>query len=100
MAKRLAVVLALLGLSAPALAADRAPAKAQPKAAPAALSDQQLDQIAAGWAVNVNVSPVVVTQTALALNQQFAFLNNGRVTQNAAAAAVNLASIDYRVTQR
>lgn len=113
MTKHLAVV-AVLGLSAPAFAADQA----------VAMSDAQLDQVAAGTGslapvtttnLNINASPIIVTQTAVALNTQ---TQNAGVTANGkaykgkgnayglakqsqvgVAAASNTAKINYHVVQ-
>ncbi len=109
MVKRIAVIVAVLGFAAPALAAQKAPV---------ALSDSQLDGVAAagesGGNLNLNLSPITVNQTAVALNQQYASANAasaaaacshgrglalGRVQQSATAAAVNYAFVNYHVNQ-
>jgi hypothetical protein len=106
MMKHLAV-LAVLALGAPALAAE-----------PVALSDTDLDRVAAGTgslaptttAINVNASPIIVTQTAVALNlqsQNLAVKSNGHgkgkawglAKQSGFAAASNTAKINYHVVQ-
>jgi hypothetical protein len=102
--KLMAAVLAV-GLAVPALAAEKTTA--------VALSDSQLDQVAAGCetptttpttttpaaspTTNVNVSPIVVNQTAVAFSQQYGWAKHGKVNQNASNAAVNYAFINYHV---
>jgi hypothetical protein len=101
--KRLAVILAVLGFAAPAFAA-----------APAELNDSQLDQVAAGGGslalpatnINVNASPIIVTQTAVALNFQNQTGNfhgkgkaKGLQKQHGFAVASNVAKINYHVVQ-
>lgn len=104
MKMRLAVVLAVVGFAAPALAST-----------PVALSDAELDSVAAGTGslvpttnINVNASPITVTQTAVALNFQNAALtasNKGKghayglLKQSGFAAASNYAKINYHVVQ-
>ncbi len=104
---RLTVILTLLGLAAPALAADRAAAR------PAVMSDAQLVQVTAGCGgaslvpsvnTNVNVSPIIVNQTAVAFSQQQAAnaVSShgrghawGRVDQQASNVAMNYLNINY-----
>lgn len=112
---KLLALAAVLGLAAPALAADQ----------PVAMSDAQLDQVAAGTGslapvtttnLNINASPIIVTQTAVALNTQtqnasLASNGNGKCkgkgnawglakqSQVGVAAASNTAKINYHVVQ-
>lgn len=110
---RLAMVLTVLGLAAPAFASEKAPTQA------AVLSDAQLDQVAAGCdstgtptgvstlpatTTNINVSPIVVNQTAVAITQQNAKQNVasqgkgkalGLLKQNASTVAMNYLNINY-----
>ena len=110
--KRLAVVLTILGVAAPALAAEQ-------HAQAAALSDAQLDQVAAGCdthgmptgattlpTVNTNLvfSPIIVNQTAVAVTTQTANQNvtagkhgnaYGLLKQNANTVAMNYLNINY-----
>jgi hypothetical protein len=119
--KRLIVMLSMLGLAAPALADEMTQT-----AHASALTDGELDQVTAGHGnkhqrhegkhgnhhgagvqgaasrfappdVNINVSPIIVNQTAVALNTQTATGNKGGVKQDATALAANTAVIDYRV---
>ncbi len=107
MTKHLAV-LAALAFAAPALAGEAVP-----------LSDTELDRVAAGTgslapttttAINVNASPIILTQTAVALNlqsQELAVKSNGHgkgnawglAKQSGFAAAANTAKINYHVVQ-
>ncbi len=105
MTKYLAV-LAALAFAAPALAAEAVP-----------LSDTELDRVAAGTgslapttttAINVNASPIILTQTAVALNlqsQELAVKSHGKgkawglAKQSGFAAAANTAKINYHVVQ-
>jgi TRAP-type uncharacterized transport system substrate-binding protein len=108
---RLAMVLTALGLAAPALAANGSTAQA------AVLDDAQLDQVAAGCDstgtptgvstlpalnTNVNFSPIIVNQTAVAITQQNANQNVtgkgkafGLLKQNATTVAMNYLNINY-----
>ena len=111
--KRLAVVLTILGLAAPALAAEQ-------RAQAAAMSDAQLDEVAAGCdthgtptgattlpSINTNLvfSPIVVNQTAVAVTTQTANQNVsaagkhgnafGVLKQNANTVAMNYLNINY-----
>jgi hypothetical protein len=93
--KRLAVVIAALALAGPAAA----------ESAAVALDDRQLDQVAAGCAdggtiatpaTHLNVSPIVVNQTAIAINAQKAKAGKkGKVHQNGTALALNTVHINY-----
>jgi hypothetical protein len=101
--KRLALVIATLALAGPA-AAD---------SAAVALDDRQLDGVAAGCGghgtptgtstgaspitnTNINVSPIIVNQTALAFNNQQAKAGkHGKVHQNGTAVAFNTVKINY-----
>jgi hypothetical protein len=109
--KRLAVVVTMLGLAAPALAAET-------KAQATVMSDSQLDAVTAGCETpattgavpaintNVNFSPIIVNQTAVALTQQTGNVNvankgkgkgnaKGVLKQNANTFAVNSVNINY-----
>jgi hypothetical protein len=102
---KLLAAMAVLGLAAPAFAVEKTTA--------VALDDTQLDQVAAGCDTgttggaltpvtntNINVSPIVVNQTAVALSMQNANVHGkgkGLVKQNASNAAVNYAFINYHV---
>jgi hypothetical protein len=108
---RTVAVLTVLGFAAPALADVRA-------TTPAQLSDSELDQVTAGGdtsampttTTNINISPIVVTQTAVALSYQSAWTHPGKgkakgkgkalglVKQNATTTAFNYAVINYNVT--
>ncbi len=107
---RLAMVLTVLGLAAPALA-DEAATQA------AVLTDAQLDQVAGGCdstgaptgvstvpTTNVNISPIVVNQTAVAITQQDAKQSVagkgkgkalGVLKQSASTVAMNYLNINY-----
>lgn len=95
-------VIAALALAGPAAA----------ESAAVALDDRQLDQVAAGClepgttagsptvTTQVNVSPIVVNQTAIAFNAQNAKVHgkkNGKVFQSGTAVAFNTAHINYHV---
>lgn len=108
--KKILMALAVLGFASPAFA-DEQRASAQA----AVLDDAALDQVAAGCdthgtsvapVTNVNISPIVVNQTAVAFNQQQATNNvkgkgkgkaKGQVKQSATAVAMNVANINYTV---
>jgi hypothetical protein len=99
--RRLAGVIAALALAGPAAAESTA----------VALDDRQLDQVAAGClesgttagsptiTTQVNVSPIIVNQTAIAINTQKANAGKklGKVFQSGTAVAFNTANINYRV---
>ncbi|HEX9306497.1 MAG TPA: hypothetical protein VF894_03325 [Anaeromyxobacter sp.] len=104
MTKRFALV-AALAFAAPALAAT-----------PKVMDDARLDSVAAGTgslapvttAINVNASPITLTQTAVALSFQTADLNVsskghghawGLLKQQGFAVASNSAKINYHVVQ-
>jgi hypothetical protein len=108
---KLAVTLAILGLAAPALAVEP-----QVQTQAAVLTDSQLDQVTAGCATagtptalpstptNVNISPIVVNQTAVAFSQQNAVIKShgkakghtkNAITQNATNVALNSVMINY-----
>jgi hypothetical protein len=108
--KRFALVATMLALAVPALAAET-------KAA--VLSDSQLDAVAAGCNTpstmalpnvntNVNFSPIIVNQTAVAITQQNGTVNAsakshgkgnakaiGQLKQNANTTAMNFLNINY-----
>ena len=108
--KRFALVATMLALAVPALAAE---SKA------VALSDSQLDSVAAGCNTpsttalpnintNVNFNPIVVNQTAVAITQQNGTVNAsarshgkgnanafGQLKQNANTTAMNFLNINY-----
>ena len=108
--KRFALVATMLALAAPALAAETQAV---------ALSDSQLDAVAAGTntpstatlpniTTNVNFSPIIVNQTAVAITQQNGTVNAsakghgkgkakalGQLRQNANATALNFVNINY-----
>jgi hypothetical protein len=111
--KRLAVVMTMLGFAVPVLA-DEVSAQA------ATMADVELDGVAAGsghghhhhhWKAgfttptfkapnvtnNINISPIIVTQTAVALTTQNASAKGGNATQNATTTALNFANISYSV---
>jgi hypothetical protein len=108
---RTVAVLTVLGFATPALA--------EVPATPAPLSDSELDQVTAGGdmgapttTTNINISPIVVTQTAVALSYQSAWTHPGKgngkgkgkakglghFKQNATTTAFNYAVINYNVT--
>lgn len=111
--KRLAVVMTILGFAGPVLANEVS-------AQATTMADVELDGVTAGsghghmkhhWKSgfttptfkvpnitnNINISPIIVTQTAVALTTQNAAAKGGNVTQNATTTAVNLANISYSV---
>lgn len=107
--KKLLMALAVLGFASPAFA-DEQRASAQATT----LDDSALDQVAAGCetqhgtgtsvapVTNVNISPIIVNQTAVAFNQQKAVnkgkgKGNNKIKQNATAVAMNVANINYTV---
>lgn len=111
--KKLMMTLAVLGFAAPAFADEQ---KLQTQ--PAVLDDAALDQVAAGCDThgttgavapvtnNINISPIIVNQTAVAWNTQTASNHNkgkGKGAnkqvnkQNATAVAMNVANINYTV---
>jgi hypothetical protein len=103
---RIATIAAALALAVPALAAP-----------PTEMSDTQLESVAGGTqslapvtAINVNASPIILTQTAVALNMQSAELGVvgkghghgkalGHLKQDQLAVAANTAKINYHVVQ-
>jgi hypothetical protein len=107
---RTVAVLTVLGFATPALA--------DAPATPAALSDSELDQVTAAGGdmgapsttTNINISPIVVTQTAVALSFQNAWTHPGKgkgkgkakafgqFKQSATTTAFNYAVINYNVT--
>lgn len=103
MKKRLVLAVTALALAAPAFAATE-------------MTDSQLESVAAGTGslapvttnLNVNASPIIVTQTALALNLQQGWVAAeakgkghayGLLKQSGFAVANNTAKINYHVVQ-
>jgi hypothetical protein len=116
--KKLYMALAVLGFAAPVFADQQQQSSAQATV----LDDATLDQVAAGCDTsstpgavapvtnNINISPIVVNQTAVAFNTQSASNqaanhSNGHGKglakqlnkQNATAVAMNVANINYTV---